>query len=233
MIDELALPEPSASTVDRIRYLIKLSRRTQAQFSRLIDVDPSNISKLLSGRIPVTDGLINRMVVNLGVSKDWLKYGTDVPFAKGEHVRTVASDDGSVSLSGNGAPVYDIDVTAGFGELSRMFTDERIIGRLDMPQINPECPIVRVSGDSMSPRINNGSFISIRPIGSGSPLFWGQIYVVVMEDYRMVKFVRRHPDPDMIILHSANPAYDDMEIPRRSVLQFYIVESILNYDIVG
>lgn len=56
---------------------------------------------------------------------------------------------------------------------------------------------------------------------------------MVVEDYRFVKFVRRHPDPTMVILHSANPDYDDIELPRRDILSLYLVESILNYDVIA
>ena len=47
----------------------------------------------------------------------------------------------------------------------------------------------------------------------------------------MVKNLRRHPDENMVILHSANPNYDDMEISRNEILDLYLVESIINYDI--
>ena len=85
----------------------------------------------------------------------------------------------------------------------------------------------------MSPRINNGAYISIRPIDNSAPLIWGQIYVIVLEDYRMVKYVRHHPDPTKIILHSENPNFDDIVIDRESIVGMFLVESILNYEIVG
>jgi phage repressor protein C with HTH and peptisase S24 domain len=52
-----------------------------------------------------------------------------------------------------------------------------------------------------------------------------------MEDYRMVKYLRRHSDNDKVILHSANPDYDDMEVSRKDIIGLYLVEAILNYDI--
>ena len=64
-------------------------------------------------------------------------------------------------------------------------------------------------------------------------IFWGSVYVVVTEDYRMVKVVRRHQNPDMVILHSVNPNYDDMDVPRSKILALYLVETILNYDVVS
>lgn len=242
-IDSLCMPEPTAGILDRVRYLIRLSRRNQQQFSRLVGIDPSNLSKILSGRMPVTDSFINRLVANLGVSKRWLTDGRDLPFPRGEHARElspVSGEEAVVAVSTpeadarpKGVPVYDIDVTAGSVELSRMFTAENIIGYLDLPGLKPDSRVLRVSGDSMTPRLRDGSYIAIRPVSERSPIVWGQIYVVVVEDYRLVKYVRRHPDPAMVILHSANPDYDDIELPRRDILHLYLVESVINYDIIA
>ena len=86
----------------------------------------------------------------------------------------------------------------------------------------------------MCPEIADGGFIAIRPIKNLDTIFWGHIYVVVTEDYRLVKYVRRHPSDDsFIVLHSANPDYDDMEIKRKSVLNLFYVEAILNCKICG
>ncbi len=226
-LDNLDLPQPTADTVDRIRYLIKLSRLTQNAFAQKIGVDPSNLSRVLSRQSRPGESLINRMVVNLGVSKNWLVDGREVPFPRKE-LSVKPKDDCAM-----GAPVYNIDVSAGCVPFSRMFTDERVIGYVNMPDVNPEYPIVRVSGDSMSPKIKSGCYIAIRPISLDTPIFWGQIYVVVLEDLRLVKYVRRHADPAKVILHSANPDYDDMEINRNQIVCLYLVESVLSYDIIA
>ncbi len=232
ILDNLPSPAPTASVIDRIKFLIKFSRRTQAKFAELIGVDPSNISKILSGKSPVSEAFINRLVVNLGVSKRWLLHGDDVPFAKNKPARETSSTQRSDRHDNIGAPVYDIDVTAGSVGLSRMFTDERIIGRLNIPGVSPKLPIVRVSGESMSPRIRNGAYLSIRDVGRDATILWGQIYVVVLEDYRMVKYLRRHDDPAKVVLHSENPNYDDIVINRSDIENLFLVESIINYEIV-
>jgi phage repressor protein C with HTH and peptisase S24 domain len=54
-----------------------------------------------------------------------------------------------------------------------------------------------------------------------------------MEDYRMVKILRRHHDPDKVILHSINPQYDDMEVYRKQIKKLYMVEAIFNYEIIS
>lgn len=211
--------ESSASIIDRVKYLIKFTRNTQASFSNKLGLDPASLSRMLSGKTPPSEGFINRIVVNFGVSKDWLLKGTDVPFPRRDN-----------SAPSDGAPVYNIDVTAGTMPLSRAFTSEHIVGFVKLPGINPELPIVRVSGNSMQPRINPGSYISIRSVPLDAPISWGSIYVVVLPDFRLVKYVRRNNNPELVTLHSANPDYDDIEIRRSDIEALYLVENIINHD---
>lgn len=218
---------------ERIRYLIQRSGMTQAQFADRLSVNPSNLSKHLSGKIPITEGLINKIVVDMGVSKTWLRDGDDVPFAKPRHAAEMDVESQQRALSADtrrGVPVYDIDVTAGRSELNRMFTADRIVGFMDMPSLSSDCIIVRVSGDSMKPVIENGSYVAIRPVSTSGIIFWGQIYIIITEDYRMVKFVHRHPDNHYVVLHSANPDYDDIDMPRDNIEGMFIVETIINYN---
>lgn len=76
--------------IGRIRHLMQLQHLSQVAFSKLIGIDPSNVSKYLSGKLLVSDSLLNRIVVNLNVSKDWLRDGMGLPFEKGSHASEVA-----------------------------------------------------------------------------------------------------------------------------------------------
>ena len=91
--------------------------------------------------------------------------------------------------------------------------------------------IVRVSGDSMEPVISPGAYISINPQSDIRNILWGQIYVIVMEDFRLVKYLRKSDNPEKVRLLSANPAYDEMIVDRRDILALYLVEAIINYNL--
>ena len=216
---------------DRIRYLISQSHLSQAKFAHRLGISPANLSKYLSGKLPISSGLINRIVADMGVSKLWLSDGCGVPYERPSHhnvmdIRPVAT------ASSHSVPIYDIDVTAGCVDLSRLLTDDRIMGAISLPDIGPDCAIVRVKGNSMTPVINSGGFVAIRRISNTECIFWGQIYVIMLEDYRMVKYLRRHPrDTSKVILRSANPDYDDMVVSRKDILGLYLVETILNFDV--
>jgi phage repressor protein C with HTH and peptisase S24 domain len=203
---------------------------TQAEFARRIGIHQGNLSKYLKGTLPITDGLINRVALDCGVSRRWLTSGTDLPFAKPEPLQEYPAEVGTATT--RPVPVFDIDVTAGYGLLAPIFEQERPVGYIDLPKLrlSDDVRIVRVSGNSMSPTILDGGLIAVRQIKSGE-IFWGQIYVVVLDDYRMVKMLRPHPtDSTKVILHSVNPQYDDMEVYRRRLLGMYLVEAVINYS---
>ncbi len=226
----MTLTDNNQAILNRLIYIIDEAsgHTTRAEVARRIGMDPSNLSKHLSGKLAISKALINRLVVELGVSRQWLVHGEGVPFEKPVHASVIEAEE--LKPARQGLPVYDVDVTAGAYPLERMLVDDHIKGYVDLPRMNPDCVLVRVNGNSMEPNIIDGGFIAIRPIKSTSSIFWGQIYVVVLEDYRMVKYLRRHPnDASMVVLHSANPDYDDMEISRNEIQALFLVEGVLNY----
>ena len=180
------------SVIDRIKFLISELRMKQNSFANRIGTDVSNLSKHLNGKLPISDALVNKIVVNLGVSKVWLTTGAGVPFPRVQ--------------------------------------DDRIVGRINVPGISQESRIVKVSGDSMRPVINEGDYIAVHEIRDMSVIYWGQIYVVVLDDYRMVKYLRRHPKNGMVILRSENKMYDDIELPCDAIRKLFFVDNIIHID---
>lgn len=219
--------------IGRLRHIMTLKHLSQRGLARLLRLDPSNLSKVLTGKLPFTEGLVNRIVVDLGVSKPWLRDGLGLPFEKDVMARDidVAAEIAAPSCDCAGVPVYDTDVTAGCRSLEQIFSETRPVGMVDIPELPSDARLVKVRGDSMSPRIHNGGYVAIRPIRDPRNIFWGQIYVVQLDEFRMIKYVRRHRDPSMVILHSDNPAYDDMDVARADIRALYIVEAILNYEV--
>lgn len=224
----------NVTTIERIKQLMGSMGLKQAAFAERIGIDASNFSKHLNGKLPLSENLINRIVVAVGASKEWLLAGDGAMWQlapTGGLLPVVTVPATSIaSPSGQGARIYDLDVTAGGVTRERMFAEEQITGTIDMPAIHPDCCIVRVSGDSMSPAIGNGDMIAIREVRNPNLIFWGQVYVVLLDDYRMVKYVRSHTDPSMVILRSENNHYDDIEVAKSEIRDLFLVESIIRID---
>ena len=238
--------------VKRIKQLMEDGHYNQSEFAKKINMNASNLSKHLNGKLAVSEALLNRLVINLGVSKQWLTDGigsaynttpastvaVPVIHTTSDNVITTSDitssqTDGTSAKSAmikRGAPIYDVDITAGQRGRSMLFEEENIIGYITLPSIPSDCHIFHVTGDSMTPVINNGDFLAIREVTNPSLIFWGQIYVLLLDDYRMVKYVRRHADPNMMILRSANPEYDDIEIQRSDISKLFIVTNVLRID---
>lgn len=219
--------------VARIKWLMNNLGLSQTAFAERIGIDASNFSKHLKGKLPISDNLLNKIVVAVGASKKWLLTG------EGEMWNTTGNTENGISTitvdaihpnTTAGAKIYDIDVTAGDIARERMFANEHIIGSINIPTVHPDCCIVRVSGDSMSPVIGNGDLIAIREIHNKNLIFWGHIYVIVLDDYRMVKYIRRHPDPSQVILRSENQQYDDIEVAKSDIRDLFLVENIIRID---
>ena len=228
-------PEKNAEIISRIKYLMKEMGVRQVQFAKRIGVDTSNLSKYLNAHMPLSESFLNRIVVNLGVSKEWLLNGTDLPFGK-TPVRIDATE-GRMALinqtgeSGGGTPVYDVDATAGAASgRNELFSSENIVGWVNLPNMSPHCRIVRVSGDSMAPVIQDGDFVAVREVSNLNQIYWGQIYVVQLDDFRVVKYLRRHTDPNMVVLRSENPNYDDMDVRRSDIHEMLLVQHVLHIN---
>lgn len=221
--------------IKRLRYIISEMKLTQSEFAQQIGIDSSNLSKYLNGKLTINESLINRIVINMGLSKKWLETGNDLPYAQTNPTlpnRTVTdryiSHGAQSGISGT--PVYDIDVTAGVMLRTRMFIDENIVGYIDLPNMSKQCRIVKVCGDSMAPIIRSGDMIAVRELTNLQQIFWGQIYVILLDDYCMVKYIYHHTDSQKVILRSENPQYDDMEINRTDIRELMFVQNIIHID---
>ena len=221
--------QKNAEIIARIKYLMKEMGVRQVQFAQRIGVDTSNLSKYLNAHMPLSDSFLNRLVVNLGVSKEWLLDGTDLPF--GKSVVRVESGVAPGNAAQTGTPVYDVDATAGSASgRNELFATENIVGWVNLPNMSPNCRIVRVSGDSMAPVIMDGDFVAVREVSNPNQIYWGQIYVIQLDDFRLVKYLRRHTDPNMVVLRSENPNYDDMDIHRSDIHSLLLVQHVLHLN---
>lgn len=220
--------------IERVRYLIELSRLSQGSFARRISMDPANFSKILTGSLKITDTFINRIIVELGISKKWLLTGEGVPFEKAPDREIERFTNPSIVEEPlqQGAPIYDVDFMAGYNELSRQLTRDNIVGYMDFPRLDPKCVVVRVSGDSMTPVIPDGAMVAIRQVKPDGIISWGQIYAVQTEDYRLVKYLRKNKNERMVTLHSANPDYDDIDIPRKDIINLYVIDAVFSYKLM-
>lgn len=158
------------------------------------------------------------------LNRVWLMTGV------GEMLTTTVKD--VIEVVEQGTPVYDIDATC--GDLSRpiVFTDEHIIGHVNLPNVSPNAVIIRANGDSMEPHINDGDWIAVRQVNNFNEIYYGQVYLVITEELRLLKYLRKDKDEqNYVILRSENEKYDDIRLAKTSIRHLFIVENVLSLKI--
>lgn len=203
-----------------------LSRR---KFQEIINVSNSYIQNISKG---VSNKVLNSISIHFPeLNKEWLLTGVGEMLIDTERTdKTVSISQSSISeKSRKGALIYDIDATCGTDGRALEFTDEKVIGSIDAPEINPNSQIIFASGDSMQPLIYSGDRIVIRKIESWDYFNYGQVYLIITNEYRFIKRVRKHPtdEENTIVLRSENEHYDDIALPKKEILYLYLVENIL------
>lgn len=184
--------------------------------------------------IGVSNGFINNISKSIGAEKlyriasafpelntIWLLTGD------GEMLNTEKQE--GLKKDVDSTPVYDIDATCGTQYREIIFTEDTIIGHVSLPGISKDSCIVRANGDSMEPKIFDGNMVVIREIKCWQDIFYGQMYLILLDEYRMIKYIRRYePDEDnYIILRSENTKYDDIKLRKDKIRKLFIVENIL------
>ena len=130
------------------------------------------------------------------------------------------------TLKTKGVPIYNVEFNAGLLPLSTEYVhfDEFIIGYCDFPEVQGADLITKMRGNSMTGVLENGDWISFRKLNSLSVINYGHIFGIITNDkVPLIKYVRKGPTDDILILKSHNPAFDDIELPKSEILAMFMV----------
>ena len=208
---------------------------TQQDVADIMGIKKENISRAFNGNDKyLTPSFITRFNNAFGniFNADWIIKEEGEMIKEAETIKQNSFISAGDIQEGNyfGTLVYDIDGTCGPENRDIDFTKDNIIGSVNLPGINKSSYIIRANGDSMEPRIYDGNMVVIREIQNWEDIFYGQMYLILLDEYRMIKYIRRYePDEEnYIILRSENPQYDDIKLHKRKIRKMFIVENILS-----
>lgn len=191
-------------TAKRLRLCREQREETLEQVARVLGVNKTTVMRWESGSTPnISRATLNLLAQHFGVTVEWLR-GEEAAYPHNN--RSLSS--GVTTQSAVSLPILGT-VRAGFG--GGVF--EEVIGyettSADRVQTGEEYCWFQVSGDSMTPLINEGDLVLIRrqeQVDSGD-------YAVAVIDNEEGTVKRILLTPDGLELHSVNPYYP----PRRFV----------------
>ena len=189
-----------------LRQLIESKGITPYEISIKTGVSQATLSRILSGKSSKLNIRNTELLAKyLNISSDWLNIESNI----------------------SGVPYYDIDVTA---TLTESFSDiiEEPEFYVDFKPFNDCSAYLPVFGDSMHPMINSGEIVALKKVDNPEYIQYGEPHLVitnaVTNNMRTLKIVRKHKDESMIILKPINLDFDELAIPRNSILSLYIVK---------
>ena len=195
--------------------------KTQAALARETGIDPSAISKMISGKRALQTDEIPAVAEALRVSAETLLRGLRDGDAPG-------AGDGAPrpGLAGAGlrhADVIPIRSGGRSGDDQEMFLEDGPVGHTHRPAnlagVKGAYAIYNM-GDSMSPRYEAGWLLHVNPFKPAAP---GRDVVVLKRNNAVLikRLVRRAKG--RIVLHSYNRDYKDIEVDEKEVLSVHLI----------
>lgn len=134
--------------------------------------------------------------------------------------------------NGRGTPYLgELDIFAGKVDVANADLSEFITGYISIPGFRDADYFVNVRGHSAYPKYAQGDMIAIKHIDMEF-IQYGQFYVVVTKQDRVLKKVRKTIDPKILCLKSENPEFDDIEIKRTDIKQMFLVLGKITKDVL-
>jgi len=206
---------------------------TQASIASQLGVSQPYVNALLTGRKAFGKSQAKKWGDLYGLSPSWLLTG-EGPMHKEEKEKEEEYELLPRITEDKGRPYYDVDFLGGYGEFADDPASAPVTYMIDYPPYNKEGVFyMNVRGDSMSPEINSGDLVALRPIEAWYDfLLLGKVYAIVtLSGQRTIKRLRRGSDSEHYTLEPINPAYESQEIPKTQIERvFEVLGGIRRYE---
>lgn len=193
---------------ERLLTFLRTKRISQREFTERLGVSAAYIGAM---RKSIPDEKVRRIRAEFPeLNTDWLLYGDGEMLLAGEEAAV-----------GELIPLLPVEAFAG-----RLQDYSSSVGLRDCRKIVSPIPgadfAIQVTGDSMEPKIHDGSTILIKRINDRAFIPWGHSMVIDSENGVLVKqlYPSEH-DRGCVEARSLNPKYPPITIPRRSIFGLY------------
>lgn len=222
--------ENKLSDAERLKKVIEWSELSANAFAKKIGYESGqtvynilNYGRPISMRFALS--VVNSFEI---VSVNWL--------LTGEGTMIDVSSDNSKVFSGESQTENEIESKKGNSKIIPYYDIEVSAGPISFYQVYPELPhttceipfvsdvdlAMPVYGDSMYPRIKSGDIVLLKKISDPDTILFGEIYLIITNDYRTLKYIRKHEEESKLLLLSENVNYDPVVILKESILHLFL-----------
>lgn len=129
-----------------------------------------------------------------------------------------------------GIPLIPIDAAAGFLSGVGVQIMEYECERYQIPGFKGAEFLIRISGDSMTPKYESGDIVACQRLETDTFLQWNKVYVVDSEQGVLIKRIKPGRTDDTLTLISDNAEYAPFEMERRQVYSLGRVVGLIRIE---
>lgn len=186
---------------EQMKHLIVDKQMTKTEIARALGILPQSLNNIEQGANGLSDKFIDKFSEVFGISAPNLfpteNYNKVVPLIPNE------------AFAGYGAYQYpDLPIEE--------FYQIREFGNASF--------LLRVSGDSMSPRYHSGDLVACKKVEELTYWQWHRIYAICTKNQGIIiKRVEKSKTQDAVTCVSENPAYDAFELDKQEIVSVALV----------
>lgn len=189
--------------IDQVDLLNKAGM-TKTEIASRLNIKPQSLNNVLSRDQSVSDNLLDKFIAVFDV-RDF-----DLPPSK-------------ASEQSLGIPLLPYEAVAGYGVMN--YTDLRAEDFYVVSELRGADFLLRIKGDSMTPKFNGGDIVACRKIEL-SQLRWQfhRIYAIYTNSQGvLIKRIEAGEEPDCVTCVSENPAYPPFQVPVEDIASVALV----------
>lgn len=193
--------------LERELAILKDKGISKAEIARKLDMEPQSLNNILSGVRGISDKFLDKFIREFNISQmDLLPVAHEV-----EPVDTTA------------IPLIPFDAIAGYGSFD--FQELPIESYYTISELKGADFLIRVKGDSMTPKYNGGDIVACKRVDAITFWQWHRVYAICTRNQGiLIKRVEEYQNnPAFITLVSENPYYKPFEIHEDEIISVALV----------
>lgn len=228
--------------MNKLLQIRKYYGLTQMQIADLLSVGQNTISQIENDKISLTDKNKRILVERLHVNLDWLDTGRgeivcDETEALAQLPKTKLSEQAvsiikKTATQSAGVPFFDRPIVNGALEKVIDIMELKPDFLIDIKPFNDLTFYRPVSGDSMLPRFRTTDYVACKRSSQHNTIQFGETYLCIAkyngQFLECLRVVRRHENPERVILRPLNSDFDEIVISINDIIELYIVKGVIS-----
>lgn len=197
---------------ERLAAYFRENNITQDAIAEQLGVSQSYVSGLLTDKKSFGKKQAQRFYEIWGISPSWLLTG------EGDMIDPLAGENPKKA----GIPLIPNEAFAGYGVFQ--YDDHPIVDFYQIREFRNASFLLRVSGDSMSPKYHSGDLIACQKINEVTFWQWHRIYAISTKNQGiLIKRVEKSDQPESVTCVSENPDYDAFDLKNEEIVSVALV----------